>query len=61
MKKTNMVSTWGILRRIGGSFLAVCLVLPLLLLTDLSCFPASWSEWLWDFGTKLIGGKENED
>lgn len=52
----SVVSTWGILRRIGGSFLAVCLVLPLLMVAELVYAPELVSNWLWDLGSKFIGG-----
>ena len=56
MNETNEVSVLGLLRRFLGTVLAVVLILPLLVVAELVHAPEWVSNWLWDFGGKLIGG-----
>lgn len=56
MNKPNVISVWGLLRRFFGTVLAVVLILPLLMVAELVYAPEWVSNWLWDFGGKLIGG-----
>ena len=56
MNEANEVSVLGLLRRFFGTVLAVVLILPLLMVTELVYAPEWVSNWLWDLGGKLIGG-----
>ena len=56
MNETNEVSVLGLLRRFLGTVLAIVLILPLLMVAELVYAPEWVSNWLWDFGGKLIGG-----
>ena len=56
MNEANEVSVMGLLRRFLGTVLAVVLILPLLMVAELVYAPEWVSNWLWDFGGKLIGG-----
>lgn len=56
MNETNEVSVLGLLRRFLGTVLAVVLILPLLMVAELVYAPEWVSNWLWDLGSKFIGG-----
>ena len=56
MNEANEVSVLGLLRQFFGTVLAVVLILPLLMVTELVYAPEWVSNWLWDLGGKLIGG-----
>ena len=56
MNETNEVSVLGLLRRFLGTVLAVVLILPLLVVAELVYAPEWVSNWLWDLGSKFIGG-----
>lgn len=57
MNEANQTSVFVFLRRFFGGIAAVFFVLPLLLITDLVYAPEWVSNWLWEFGGTLIGGK----
>ena len=57
MNKPNVISVWGLLKRFFGTVLVVVLILPLLLISDLVYAPEWVTNWLWEFGGTLIGGK----
>lgn len=56
MNEANEVSVLGLLRRFFGTFLVVVLILPLLMVAELVYAPEWISNWLWDLGSKFIGG-----
>ena len=56
MNETNEVSVLGLLRRFLGTVLAVVLILPLLMVAELVYAPEWVSNWLWNLGSKFIGG-----
>ena len=56
MNEANEVSVLGLLRRFFGTVLVVVLILPLLMVAEIVYAPEWVSNWLWDFGGKLIGG-----
>ena len=56
MNEANEVSVMGLLRRFLGTVLAVVLILPLLMVAELVYAPEWVSNWLWDLGSKFIGG-----
>ena len=57
MNEANQTSVCGFLRRYIGTVAAVFFVLPLLMIADLIYAPEWVSNWLWEFGGTLIGGK----
>lgn len=56
MNEANEVSVLGLLRRFFGTVLVVVLILPLLMVAELVYAPELVSNWLWDLGSKFIGG-----
>ena len=56
MNKQNVISVWGLLKRFLGNVLVVVLILPLLMVAELVYAPEWVSNWLWDLGSKFIGG-----
>lgn len=56
MNKPNVISVCGLLKRFFGTVLVVVLILPLLMVAELVCIPEGVSNWLWDLGSKFIGG-----
>ena len=56
MNKPNVISVCGLLKRFFGFVLAVVLILPLLMVAELVYAPERVSNWLWDLGSKFIGG-----
>lgn len=56
MNEANEVSVLGLLRRFFGTVLVVVLILPLLMVAEIVYAPEWVSNWLWDLGSKFIGG-----
>ena len=56
MNKSNVISVCGLLKRFFGKVLVVVLILPLLMVAELVYAPDWVSNWLWDLGSKFIGG-----